>query len=206
VFFRRSAFFLFAAMIVGVWSISALAEEGSARPMSPALAEDGSAIPASPAPAQDDSTVATSVAFLAAGSAAPQLELRDQHDVAARIDETVRLVVFTREMDAGDIVKEALASDGARLLAEAGAVSVADIEAMPALVTRMFALPAMRKRPYRLLLDRDGQATATWPAVEGQVTLLHLSAGHPRKIARVDYATSAEALRAVLVEAARTGR
>jgi len=166
-------------------------------PATLAMAEDGSATPTGSANQAKPGTTAT----LAIGSAAPQLELRDQHDVVARIDDSVRLVVFTRDMNAGDIVKEALASEGAQLLAQAGAVSVADIEAMPALVTRMFALPSMRKRPYRLLLDRDGQATAAWPAAEGRVTLLHLSAG---RIARIDSVDSADALRAALVEAAAT--
>ena len=75
---------------------------------------------------------------------------------------------------------------------------MADISRMPSLVAKLFALPAMRKRPYRMLLDRDGTATADFPARAGEVTLLRL---HDGTIERVDYAASAAALRAALAPA-----
>ena len=49
---------------------------------------------------------------------------------------------------------------------------VADISGMPGLVARMFAVPSMRKRPYPMLLDRDGEITARLPDVEGSATLI----------------------------------
>ncbi len=133
---------------------------------------------------------------LAPGAAMPPLTLADQHDAAAGVDANTRLVVFTGDMDASDHVKEALAADGAQQLAAAGAVWVANISRMPRVITRLFALPSLRKRPYRMLLDRDGKATADFPATSGRVTLLYLDR---LRIERIDYADSAaqvgEALR-----------
>lgn len=137
-------------------------------------------------------------ATLAPGMALPPLTLTDQHDVAATIGADTRVVLFTRDMDAGDVAKEALAEHAA-LLDTAHAVYVADISRMPSLVAKLFALPAMRKRPYRMLLDRDGAATADLPAREGEVTVLRLADG---KIAAIEYVASAEALRAALAPAA----
>lgn len=136
-------------------------------------------------------------ATLAPGSPLPPLTLADQHDVAMTVGPPTRLILFTRDMDAGDLVKEALAEHAA-LLGAAQAVYISDISGMPSLVARLFALPAMRKRPYRMLLDRDGRATADLPSTEGKVTLLTLSG---ERIEAIAYLDSADAVRAALVAA-----
>jgi hypothetical protein len=66
---------------------------------------------------------------------------------------------------------------------------------MPSLITKLFALPGLRKRPYRILLDREGNVTADFPSVSGKVTVLRL---HALTIERVEYVESADALRAAL--------
>jgi NADPH-dependent ferric siderophore reductase len=142
--------------------------------------------------------VAARAATLAPGTALPPLALTDQHDVAAAIGPETRVILFTRDMDAGDVAKEALAEQAA-LLAAAHAVYVADISGMPSLIARLFALPAMRKRPYRMLLDRDGRATADFPSRAGEVTMLRLGNG---TIERIEFHASAAALRAALASAA----
>lgn len=124
--------------------------------------------------------------FLCAGSAladpyAPgdrlaPLELPDQHGAAHRLGEDVRRVVFTREMKAGRIAKAALEQDGQRLLERSGAVYVSDVSRMPRLVRSLFAMPGLRRRPYPILLDLEGESTARFPSREGRVTLLTLDA------------------------------
>lgn len=133
---------------------------------------------------------------LAPGNRMPAISLADQHDVQASIGAETRIVLFARDMDGADIVEEALAEHGAAVLAGAGAVFVSDIHRMPGIITRLFALPAMRKRPYRMLLDRDGTATADLPSREDQVSLIRLD---QLEIESVDYFDSAGALRAALV-------
>lgn len=138
-------------------------------------------------------------AALTVGDELPRLGLEDQHDVAHPIGSDTKLLLFTRDMDSSDLVKEALAEDGAAKLAAAHAVFVADISAMPSIITRIFALPSLRKRPYRMVLDRDGAATERFPAQEGRVTLLHLE---ERSITRIEYAGSVEQVAAALGPAA----
>lgn len=132
---------------------------------------------------------------LTPGMRLPQIRLADQHDVEDSIGAEVRAVLFTRDMDAGNIVKEALAEKGGEMLAAADAVYVSDISGMPRIVAKLFALPSMRKRPYRMLLDRDGKATKDFPSEKGKVTLLRLQAG---EIERVEYLESTDQVRAVL--------
>ena len=73
------------------------------------------------------------------------------------------------------------------------------ISGMPGMIRKFVALPAMRKRPYRMLLDREGNATADIPVEKGKVTVLRLDM---LKIEAIEYADSAAKLRADL-EAAR---
>lgn len=110
-----------------------------------------------------------------AGERLVPFELADQHGEAGRVDESVRLLLFTADMDAGDLVKAALEADPAlQDLAAHGAVWVSDIHRMPAVITRLFALPSMRRRPYRMLLDRDPGPSVRIPREEGKVSLLVL--------------------------------
>ena len=42
------------------------------------------------------------------GDVVEPFELEDQHGVSHRVDETVALILFSRDMDGGDLLKEAL--------------------------------------------------------------------------------------------------
>jgi hypothetical protein len=48
---------------------------------------------------------------------------------------------------------------------------------MPALISKLFAVPAMRDYSYRVLLDRDGRMASRYPGQEGQVQWLQLEQG-----------------------------
>jgi hypothetical protein len=87
-------------------------------------------------------------------------------------------------MEAGDVVKKALAGRDQAFLDEHGVVYVANISGMPAVITRLFALPRMRERPYRMLLDRDGNATKDIPAVPGRPTVLTLVRGQVVRVSQ----------------------
>ncbi len=113
-------------------------------------------------------------AAYAVGERIPPLELDDQHGERHAVDESVKLVLFSRDMDGGDVLREAVGDQTAESLAALGAAYVADIHRMPGLVARFIAIPRMRDRPYPVLLDRDGSATARLPDAEGQATILEL--------------------------------
>jgi hypothetical protein len=109
-------------------------------------------------------------------------ELADAHGAPGRVDERVRLVLFTADMDGGKLVQQALADPALQDLATHGAVYVADVSRMPALVTRLFARPSMRRRPYRTLLDPGPGPTVRMPREPGKVTLLALDALSVRSV------------------------
>lgn len=109
-------------------------------------------------------------------------ELADAHGEPGRVDEAVRLVLFTADMDAGKIVAKALEDASLQDLAAHGAVYVADISRMPAVISQLFAMPSIRRRPYRTLLDSVPEATLRIPREEGKVTLLRLDALEVRAV------------------------
>jgi hypothetical protein len=142
---------------------------------------------------------------LAVGERLPAFQLEDQHGRPGQVDESIRLLLFAADMDAGGLVNDALEGDASlRDLAARGAVFVSDIHRMPAIVTRLFALPSMRRRPYRMLLDREPGPTLRIPRREGQVTLLGLESLTIRRVAYADTPQAvAEALRGVSRPAAK---
>jgi hypothetical protein len=137
----------------------------------------------------------------AVGSTMQAVTLEDQHGTRQTIDESVKIVLFSRDMEGGDLIKQALAGTAPDFLQDRHAVYVADISGMPRLISRMFAIPKMRKRPYRMLLDRDGSVTKNFPDVKGKATVMHVAA---LEITRIDHLSSADAVRTAVADAGRS--
>lgn len=127
----------------------------------------------------------------AAGATLPALELPDAHGEALKLDAGTRALVFSRDMSAGRIVKEAVAKAGNDLFARNQAVYVVDLAGMPGFVRSLFALPGLRRRPYQLMVDETGAATADFPSTEGKPTVLVLK---DLVVVSVAYPADADAL------------
>jgi hypothetical protein len=131
----------------------------------------------------------------AVGERVEGFSLEDQHGVLRAVDADTRLVLFSRDMEGGDVLKEALADAPDGFLEARGAAYVADISRMPGLVTRLFALPSMRRRPYPMLLDREGEVTARLPGADGRATLIFLD---DLRVVRVLHVATSQELRQAL--------
>jgi len=132
---------------------------------------------------------------LGVGDRVAPFQLDDAHGVVHEIDDGVRAIVFSRDMDGGGFIKKAMKGRDGEFLSERGLVYIADISGMPALVARLFALPNVRRRGYPLLLDRDGSLTADLPDATGQATLIRLDSLRVTQVAHFD---SSETLAAAL--------
>ena len=137
------------------------------------------------------------------GERLAQWTLLDQHDQAYSLNDQTRTLLVARNMDGAKLVKAALADRPKGYLEARNAVFVADIQRMPALISKLFAVPAMRDYSYRVMLDRDGKVVARYPGAEDKVLWLQLEQG--RVVAQNEYA-SAEALREALEALAHTGQ
>jgi hypothetical protein len=98
-----------------------------------------------------------------------------------------------------DVAKAALAEGGTERLARAGAVYLADVHRMPGIIRRTIGEPRLRRRPDRMLLDREGNATRDLPR-EGEATLLVLE---DLRVVRLEYHRDGVALAAALESLSR---
>jgi hypothetical protein len=141
---------------------------------------------------------AAQVATLAAGSTMHPLSLSDQHDQPVAVRAETRWLVFTSEKPVSDMVSAVLSAEPAGVVDRLRLVYVADISGMPALVTRMFALPKLRELRFPIGLVRDPAQVAQVadiPRQTGSATVLRLEAG---RIVQSTTASNAAELRAVL--------
>jgi hypothetical protein len=138
--------------------------------------------------------------LLAEGGVLSEFTLPDQHGETRSVDSAVRVLLFSRDMGGGKVIRKALEADGAALLQTHRAVYVADVSGMPGLVLRIMAKPSMRRRPYPMLLDEEGSPTADLPSREGQATLIFLEA---LRVKRVAYAATPPELLTALGDAGR---
>ena len=129
------------------------------------------------------------------GDTIAEISLQDQHEKDAVVDASTGILLFSRDMDGGKLLEEALADIDEGFLAGDNAVYVSDISGMPSLVARLFAIPSMRKRPYAMLLDRSGDATQRIPDVDERATVIFLKS---LTIERVEHVDSANGVRALL--------
>lgn len=121
--------------------------------------------------------------------------LLDQYEQPYSLDDGLRLLLVARGMDGGKLVKAALEGQPKGYLEARHAVFVADISRMPALVSSLFAVPAMRNYNYRVLLDRESRVASRYPGDESRVLWLRLEQG--RLLEQREFGDAA-ALRAAL--------
>lgn len=125
--------------------------------------------------------------------------LLDQFDQAFTLDNRTQTLLVARSMEGAKLVNAALQGQPKGYLESRHAVFLADIERMPRLIAKMFAVPAMRDYSYRVMLDRDGRVAPKYPGAVDSVLWLQLKDG--QLVAQHEYATAAQ-----LREALETSR
>ena len=121
--------------------------------------------------------------------------LLDQYDQPYSLGADTRVLLVARDMDSAKLVKAALAEQPKGYLEARHAVFVADIQRMPSIISKLFAIPAMRDYSYRVMLDRQGEVASRYPGQEGQVLWLQLD--HSRVVAQQQF-SDAKALQSAL--------
>lgn len=91
-----------------------------------------------------------------AGDPFPRWELDDQHGKTHQLPgQSTKVIVFSRSKQADESLSPVLDDVvGARLI-DGTVVYLSDISRMPGLISRLFALPALRDRRYPVVLIRE---------------------------------------------------
>ncbi|MDI3371468.1 MULTISPECIES: FAD/FMN-containing dehydrogenase [Pseudomonas] len=137
---------------------------------------------------------------LESGDKLAPFTLLDQYDHAYSLDTGTQILLVARDMDGAKMVKAALAEQPKGYLEARHAVFVADIQRMPAIISQLFAIPAMRAYNYRVLLDREGRVASRYSGQDGLVQWLQLEQG---VLVGQRAFTDAAALKSALEKAAR---
>jgi hypothetical protein len=103
-----------------------------------------------------------------------KIELKDQFDATTQIDEKTKWIVFSTDKYISDLINKSLEDLKLTDLAKSNGAYVADISAMPGMVTTMFALPKMKKYHFKVVLDREGDLTGKWPQKKEKASLIKL--------------------------------
>lgn len=127
----------------------------------------------------------TAAQLLGPGDLLPQIALEDQHGNQAMPAPDTRLLLFAPDKAASDLLNTHLAGQTDSYLNDRQAVFLADISDMPGLVTRLFALPAMREYPYPVLLTREEGKLDFIPRRAGEITMIRL---HQGRVTDIQYA------------------
>src|SRR5262245_11939859 len=100
------------------------------------------------------------------GSTIRAFGLDDQHGNPGSVDDSTRLVLFSRDKALSKVAFGVLGQKGPAYLQEHHAALILDISPMPRIITWAFAKPKMRKRPFPILLDTAGIVTKEFPSRE----------------------------------------
>lgn len=101
-------------------------------------------------------------------------EFKNQWDKPAKLDASVQWVIFSHHRDGNEWVRDAFNELGITNLERRHWLYVADISGMPSFVTKLFALPKMRKYDFPIALSDDEVNTQNWPEKEDTVSVYKL--------------------------------
>lgn len=103
--------------------------------------------------------------------------LLDQFDQPYSLDDEARVLLVARNMVGAKLVDGALQGKPSGYLGARHAIFLADISRMPKPIASLFAVPAMRKYDYRVLLDRQARVAVRYPVEADAVLWLDVRNG-----------------------------
>ncbi|MEI6859871.1 MAG: hypothetical protein V5788_08845 [Shewanella sp.] len=130
--------------------------------------------------------------FYTEGELVVPITLQDQFENEVTITSATEVLLFSSNMEGGDIIKEALTKlQAANQQSLDNLVYVVDISGMPSLIAKFVAIPQMKDLPFSMGLDREGDVTKVLPSEEDKATLIRLN---KLKIVDIAIFDSSEAL------------
>ncbi len=121
--------------------------------------------------------------------------LLDQYDQPYTLNNQAQTLLVARSMDAAKLVNAALQDKPKGFLESRHTVFVADIQKMPSIIAKMFAIPKMRDYSYRVMLDREARIVPQYAGDDDKVLWLQLRDG---QLVSQQQFGSADSLRAAL--------
>jgi len=119
---------------------------------------------------------------------------KTQFDKKVAISNNIKTIVISYEKDTGRLVNNYLINKDSLYLKEKNAVFIADIHEMPSLITKIFAMPKMRKYKHTIYIyDEDDFVEFAKPK-DGKVTVIKFE---NQKVKKIYYISSEQELKEV---------
>lgn len=117
------------------------------------------------------------------GDTFPKLNLVNQYNIPTQIKTKGSFtLILSFEKDVSSKVKKYLDTKEKGFLEANSMMYISDISKMPSLITRMFALPKMKKFSFQVSLIYDEKEAASIPRHKNQVTVIELQNNQIKKI------------------------
>lgn len=110
--------------------------------------------------------------------------LVNQFDEKQTVDSNIQTIIVSAEKDTSADVNEFLKEKDKNFLKDNNAVFIANISGMPSIITKLFALPKMKKYNYSVLLIYD-EEDKRFINQEGKLTLYKLENGDIKSISYI---------------------
>ena len=123
------------------------------------------------------SLVFADTVMLKVGDPVPAFQLNDQHDKPFPLPADTRLIVFTADKSAAEMINGHLKQQPSDYMNQRKMVYIADISAMPGFITSMVAIPKMRDYAYRIAIGAEKEQTEMLPRNVYSVTLIKAESG-----------------------------
>jgi len=117
----------------------------------------------------------------------PTLKLVDQFDEKIEIDQennTTLLISFEKEISKK--INTFLKEQKPEFMKNHNLLYIADISSMPSFVTNWFALPKMKKLPFKIALIYDEEVAKPINKEEGKISVIYLKDNHVKSIKFVE--------------------
>lgn len=115
------------------------------------------------------------------GKPFPSYDLVDQFGTPHTLADDARYVFISSEKSISGSIADWLKTKDKDYLTNLKAEYVSDITPMPAIITKMFALPKMKKYPFTVYLADDKEFEKTYPAQKKKIAFFELGEGHEVK-------------------------
>ena len=111
-----------------------------------------------------------------------QASLRDQWNKAHTLMPETQWVIYSHHRTGGEWVHNVLTKLDLAPLQQYKLIYVADISAMPGIISRMFALPKMRDYVFRVALAENSEHVEGWPKKENRISVIQLQSFNIKQV------------------------
>ena len=112
---------------------------------------------------------------LSVGDKYPSFMMPDQFNKYTKVYHHDEMVIMTFEKDISAQLSEYLQKRKSDYLPSKKTKYVADISGMPSIITKMFALPKMKKYNYKIQLIHDGDRGEQFPRKDEMITVFKIN-------------------------------